>query len=407
MVEKRTRNLILGLLFLGWALGNLDRLVINYAILSIQEDLNLSASSTGIILSSFFAGYALLQMPGGWLADRLGARKVLLISVVMLSIFTALTGLAWSLVSMVIIRFLFGVGEGSFMPASTKMISLTFPQEGRAKAMSVLLSSGAIMAIITPIISVTVLQAIGWQSMFVIMGFMGIVIAIAYMFLLKLPNSNPGTTNAQAVAPVQKGTFSLLFKTPMMWNLLIAFFSIYTINWGLTSWMPTYLVTVRGLDLMSIGWLQTIPGIGMIAGMYLCGYLVDRLPKGRVKLIGGFSAAFAAILMYLMFNAPSVASFITYQTLNTFFVSMFIMVLNAILVKYLPSTVTGSAMGFVNTGGQLAGFITPMVIGFIVDAFNGSFDAAFWMLIGFAIICIGAIMTINLDKGELLKQQNE
>ena len=126
-MSARKRNWILALLFLGWALGNLDRYIMNYAVLSITEDLNLSASSTGILLSSFFAGYALMQLPGGWLADRFGARKVLITSVILWSIFTGLTGAAWSLTSMIMIRFLFGIGEGGFQPASSKIISQVFP----------------------------------------------------------------------------------------------------------------------------------------------------------------------------------------------------------------------------------------------------------------------------------------
>ena len=170
LVSARTRNWILALLFLGWALGNLDRYIMNYAILHITEDLHLSASSTGILLSSFFAGYAIMQLPGGWLADRFGARKVLMTAVIIWSIFTGLTGAAWSMASMIIIRFLFGIGEGGFQPSSSKIIAQTFPKEGRARAMSIMLSSGGIIALIIPVLSVTLLTTIGWRTTFVIMG---------------------------------------------------------------------------------------------------------------------------------------------------------------------------------------------------------------------------------------------
>ena len=80
MVSAKQRNLILLLLFIGWAIGNFDRYFINYAILSIADDLQLNPASTGLILSSFFLGYALMQIPGGWLADKLGSRKVLIVS---------------------------------------------------------------------------------------------------------------------------------------------------------------------------------------------------------------------------------------------------------------------------------------------------------------------------------------
>ncbi|MFK2827051.1 MFS transporter [Bacillus sp. B190/17] len=407
MTSIRTRNWILALLFLGWTLGNLDRYIMNYAVLSITEDLHLSPSSTGLLLSSFFAGYAIMQMPGGWLADRFGPRKVLIAAVVLWSIFTGLTGAAWSLVSMVMIRFLFGIGEGGFQPASSKIISLTYPKDERARAMSVMLSSGGIVALIIPIASAWMLTTIGWRTMFIILGVAGAVIAAFYWYFIKLPESNPEEEIAHTAVPNQKGIFSSLIKTPMIWNLVIAYFSIYAVNWGLAAWLPTYLVKNRGLDLISLGWIQTIPGVTMLAGIYLSGYIIDKLPKGRERLAGSFACLCTGILLYLMFTASSVPSFITYQTIINLFISFVLTLLPAIVLKQLPSSVTGTAMGIANTGGQLAGFITPMAIGFIVDAFNGSFDAAFWMLIGFSIVCIGALLTLNDKKGDLLKQNRE
>lgn len=189
-MSARNRNLILLLLFLGWTLGNIDRYIMNYAVLSITEDLKLSASSTGLLLSSFFAGYAIMQLPGGWLADRFGARKVLIASVILWSIFTGLTGAAWSLVSMVVIRFLFGIGEGGFQPSSSKIISQVFPEEKRASAMSIMLSSSGIVALIIPILSVALLTTIGWRTTFVVMGLIGAIIAVLYWFYIKIPNNN-------------------------------------------------------------------------------------------------------------------------------------------------------------------------------------------------------------------------
>ncbi|WP_394234808.1 MFS transporter [Niallia oryzisoli] len=406
MVSSRRRNWFLALLFLGWALGNLDRYIMNYAVLHITEDLNLNASSTGLLLSSFFAGYAIMQLPGGWLADRFGARKVLITSVVMWSIFTGLTGAAWSMVSMIVIRFLFGIGEGGFQPASSKIISQAFPKEKRAGAMSIMLSSGGIVALIIPVLSVTLLSTIGWRTTFVIIGFIGAIIAALYWYVIKLPNS-PDTENKQVSNGVKKGSFKMLFQTPMMLNLFIAYFSLYAVNWGLATWLPTYLVDVRGLDLVSLGWLQTIPGVAQLVGIYLSGYLIDKLAKGREKIVGAFACVLISILLYLMFTASTVTSFIIYQTVIMLIISFIIILLPALVLKNLPSAVAGSGMGLVNTGGQLAGFITPLAIGFIVEAFNGSFNAAFWMLIIFAFICAVALLTINFEKGELLTKKSE
>ncbi|WP_026576953.1 MFS transporter [Bacillus sp. UNC438CL73TsuS30] len=406
MISKRTRNWILALLFLGWSLGNIDRYIMNYAVLSITKDLHLSASTTGILLSSFFAGYAIMQMPGGWLADRFGPRKVLLAAVISWSIFTGLTGAAWSLASMVIIRFLFGIGEGGFQPASSKIISLTFPKAERGRAMSIMLSSGGIITLIIPIASAALLTTIGWRTTFIITGAVGAIIAALYWHFIKLPDNTEDKINHTAVLS-QKGMFRTLFKIPMIWNLIIAYFCIYAVNWGLAAWIPTYLVKNRGLDLMSLGWVQTIPGLTMLVGIYLGGYIIDKLPKGRERLAGSFSCACIGILLYLMFTASSVTSFITYQAIVNLFIAFVITLLPAIVLKQLPSSVTGTAMGIVNTGGQLAGFVTPMAIGFIVDAFNGSFNAAFWMLIGFAIICILALLNLSDKKVDLLKKNEQ
>jgi ACS family glucarate transporter-like MFS transporter len=400
-VTKKSRNVILALLFLGWSLGNLDRYIMNYAVVSITGDLQLDASSTGIILSAFFLGYAIMQIPGGWLADKFGAKRILLMAVIVWSIFTGLTAIAWSLTAMIVIRFLFGIGEGGFQPASSKIIATIFPKEERGRAMSIMLTSGGIVSLIVPLLAAYLLGTIGWRMMFIIIGAIGAIIAFLYWKYIKLPENE--AEDASTENPAHKVNFKELLKTPLMWNLIIAYFCIYAVNWGLVSWIPTYLQKNRGLDLMSIGWAQTIPAITTIIGVYGSGYIIDKLPKGMEKVLGSISCAVIGLLLYLMFTAKTVTLFIGYQTVVSIFIAFVITLLPVIVLKKLPSSITGSAMGIANTGGQLAGFVTPMAIGFMVDAFNGSFDAAFWMLIGFALICIVSLVTLNDQKGILLK----
>jgi len=400
-ITKKSRNVILALLFLGWSLGNLDRYIMNYAVVSITGDLQLDASSTGIILSAFFLGYAIMQIPGGWLADKFGAKRVLLMAVIMWSIFTGLTAIAWSLTAMIVIRFLFGIGEGGFQPSSSKIIATIFPKEERGRAMSIMLTSGGIVSLIVPLLAAYLLGTIGWRMMFIIIGAIGAIIAFIYWKYIQLPQDEAATAGTENTT--NKVNFKELLKTPLMWNLIIAYFCIYAVNWGLVSWIPTYLQKNRGLDLMSIGWAQTIPAITTIIGVYGSGYIIDKLPKGMEKVLGSISCAVIGLLLYLMFTAKTVTLFIGYQTVVSIFIAFVITLLPVIVLKKLPSSITGSAMGIANTGGQLAGFVTPMAIGFMVDAFNGSFDAAFWMLIGFALICIVSLVTLNDQKGTLLK----
>ncbi|MGE7917615.1 MFS transporter [Viridibacillus sp. NPDC093762] len=404
MISKRKRNWILALLFLGWSLGNLDRYIMNFAVLYITQDLHLSASATGMLLSSFFAGYAIMQLPAGWLADRFGPRRVLLAAVVVWSIFTVLTGAAWSLASMLVIRFFFGIGEGGFQPACGKTITLLYPKDAQARAMSIVLSSSGLMSLIIPIASIAMLTTIGWRMMFVIMGVAGAIVAVLYWYFIRTPERNEEDTEISIAASREQGVFRSLLKTPLVWSLFVASYSLYAVNWGLATWLPTYLVKVRGMDLISLGWIQTIPAIAMLLGMLLSGYILDKLPKGTERIVGSICCVCIGILLYLMYSATSVTIFVTYQTIVVLVLSLLLLLLPAIMMKRLPSSVMGTAGGLVNTGGQLAGFITPMAIGFIVDAFNGSFDAAFWMLIGFAVLGMLAILSMNFSKGALLNQ---
>jgi MFS transporter, ACS family, glucarate transporter len=391
------KNFILALLFAGWSLGNLDRFVMNYAVISISQDLHLNAASTGFLLSSFFAGYALMQIPGGWLADRYGSRKVLLTAIITWSIFTALTGAAWSLNSILIIRFLFGIGEGGYMPAGSKLIAQTFPFSERGRAMSIVLSSGAFLGILSPIIATTMMATIGWQTMFYLIGIIGIVLATLFWYYIKDPK--PDVANVQEELNSHQSTSLLqLLRYPFIWSLFIASFSINAINWGLLSWLPTYLVNVRGLELIELGWIAAIPGLSAIIGTFGSGYILDKLPKGKEYIYGVISAVCIGILLYLMFNAGSVTEFMIYQTIIMIFGAFIIIFLPTNVLKTVPSQIVGSAMGFVSFGGQLAGFITPIIIGFIVEASKGSFDGAFWLLIGFALICALSFISFFIKK---------
>lgn len=135
-----------------------------------------------------------------------------------------------------------------------------------------MLSSGGIISLIIPIASASLLTTIGWRVTFVLMGVVGAIITVLYRYFIKLPKANSEEKAAQTAVSNQKGIFRSLFKTPMIWNLIIAYFCIYAVNWGLAAWIPTYLVKMRGLNLISLGWVQTIPGITMLAGIYLGGY---------------------------------------------------------------------------------------------------------------------------------------
>ncbi|RHW36745.1 MFS transporter [Lysinibacillus yapensis] len=394
VLEKKMRNMLVVLLFLGWAVGNLDRYLMNYAIVYIGDDLSLTNTETGMVLSSFFLGYALMQMPGGILADRFGAKRILLFAVIIWSIFTGLTAVAWTLGIMLVIRFLFGIGEGGFQPAASKIITTYYPENERSKVMSIMLSSSSIMSMLVPIISAVLLVTIGWRAIFVIAAIIGVIIVVLYWKVV------PSDKVAQETdeAPRVKEIVGKLVKMPFMWSLVVSYFTIYAVNWGLNSWIPTYLSNVRNLDLLSIGGWQVIPGVIMLIAMFLSGYFIDKLDLKVSKVIGAVFALLLAVFLLLMFNATSIGLFITYQCIVMFLMTFVILLLPSFILKKIPAEYAGTAMGMANTGGQLAGFVTPTLIGMMVDAFDGSYNAAVWMLVIISIICVISILSITQRK---------
>ena len=292
--------------------------------------------------------------------------------------------IAWSFVSLIFIRFFFGLGEGSFFPAASKGIANWFPHNERSKAMSIMLTSGTLMGVITPIAGTLLMQSIGWRMIFYIVGALGLIVTILFYYFLheKQTEVNVAISKKRVKSPLRN-----VLKTPMIWNLFIAYFSIYAINWGLSSWMPTYLSEVKGLDLTSIGLVSAIPSFLGIFATLLSGYILDRLPEGKDKPVAATFGLLAAVALYFMASAPSITMFVVYQSIVTILLAFNIILITSVPLKILSEDVVGTANGFINTGAQFAGVVTPMLIGFLVDIFGGSYHAAFIMLICFAVLC--------------------
>lgn len=392
-------RMIIALLFMGNLVSALDRFIVNYGIVHISDDLQLNASSTGLILSIFFLGYAIMQIPGGWLADRFGAKLILFISIIGFSIFTGLTGLAWSFASLVAIRFIFGLTEGSFFPAGAKTISVTIPEERRSRAMSIFLSALTVAGIAAPILASVLLVQVGWRYMFMSVGICGFIIGLLYWIYLKPTVANEPTETI--VKSPAKGSLKVVLKTPLIWSLLLAAFSYGFISWGLASWTPTYLVNVRGLDLKSLGVLQMIPAVTSFCFFILAGVILDKVKPGFEKWIGAFSGIGLGIMVYLMFNASSVTGVIIYQSIAPLFSGLLSVIIFSLPLKRLPEDIGGSAVGVVNFGTQMAGFMAPLAIGFTIDMLNGSYNGAVGLMTSFGVLCFIAFLTLNSKKQQV------
>ena len=176
---------ILAVLFLAWFVGYFDRIAINLAAIPLVKDFSFSAAQVGLIMSIFYLGYAPMQLVGGWMADKFGSRKILLGAITVWSIFTSLTGTSVNFISFLVVRFLFGVGEGPFPSATSVTVAELFEKEKRARAKSVLLSAQFLAVALGTVAVAALMGAAGWRVAFWILGVAGIVILGLFWSLLR------------------------------------------------------------------------------------------------------------------------------------------------------------------------------------------------------------------------------
>ena len=400
-MEKKMKipnsNSILLILYFTWIVSYIDRTAISLAIVQIGDDLSLDASKLGIVLSAFFFGYAFMQIPGGWLADRFGSRKVIVVAVLVWSIFTGLTGLAWSLTSLILIRFLFGVGEGAFPAGSTKAIADYFPAEKRTKAQSTMMSSNALGSAIAPIICAPLLVWLGWRNVFLAISLLGIIAIVWFLYATRIKGEFARSEKKQKPT---KQEYKKLLRNSYLWKVLLIFFFVNITSWGLLSWMPTYLMEVLGIDLKSVGIVSAIPALFLTAGMIISGRIISKFGSyAKSGVITGI--LILGTSLYLIAQSSSIVQVIVFQSIAFTFQSFVMSFIFTLPHRVLEEKVVGTAFGIINFGGQAAGIFSPMIMGALITASGGSYKSSFLFLSICCIIAAGIALFLPSAKKPL------
>jgi MFS family permease len=387
------------LLYLAFCISYIDRAAISIALAQIGKDFNLQASDLGIIISAFFLGYAIMQVPGGWLADRIGSKIVIIATIALWSVFTVMTSFAWSLLSLIAIRFIFGIAEGGFPPATVKAITELFDKQESPKMSALLLSSNYAGSMIAPLIMAPLIIWLGWRHAFTAIGVAGIAFAIIYW--VAIPRSGSTTPAAQARKQVSTADMRELLKNPLLWQLLTVWFGLSCVNKGLDSWMPTYLLQQRGLDLKAVGLLAPIPFVLATISTAMGGWVMTTFFAEKEKYLLIASSTLSGFFLYAMYRSETITALIVFQSLLYFFKSFVLATVIALPTKLLRNDQIGTGIGMINFGGQSAGFVAPAVMGFIVSG-TGSFDAAFGFLVVMTAIAVVVAATINTAQAGLV-----
>jgi MFS family permease len=383
------------LLYLGYVISYIDRAAITLALGHIGDDFNVGPAELGIVLSAFYLGYAAMQIPGGWLADKYGSKKVIVVSIALWSVFTVMTGLAWSLASLLIIRFLFGLGEGSYPSSAMKGVAESYARQARPKMAGLMISSNCVGSFIAPLIIAPLIIWLGWRDVFLSIGVAGILFALFYAVTVpRAPLVQDLQTNGASRAKVSTRE---LLHMPLLWKIVLIWFCLSLLNKGLDAWMPMYLLKARGLDLKTVGLLVPLPFIAASVATAAGGWLMTRYFDGREKLLMMGSCALTGIFVYGMYKSHTVTEVIVFQTAAYFFKSFVFATAFALPTKILSQRLVGTGIGMVNFGGQAAGFVSPMVIGFLVS-YTDSYDSAFLFLLAAVSVATLVSMTISAQK---------
>jgi len=381
---------LLVMLLLSWILANADRMAMSISIVPITKDFSLDASSAGLLLSSFYVSYALMQLAAGWLGDRFGSRIVLVFSVACWSIFTGLTGVAASFAALLVIRILFGIGEGGFVPASTVTVAEAFPRSERARAKSLVIGASFLGSAIGSSAIAALIHTHGWRYAYHVFGLIGMVVAVVLWLAIKR------VPRREKLAG--QSTFRELFRSPMLRKTMVIFFFSNIVYVALISWMPSFLIKTRHIDILHAGLASAMPYLVAFVCLNIVGWMLDKIGHGRERLFMTCGACAVILFLALMALADSLPSLLILWTLCLVGYTVVYGTVFAIPLKHMPDSSVGSAAGIINFGGQLAAAIAPVMVGMLVDLTPGSY---LWAYSALLMAAMGAVLVSFTWRTEL------
>ena len=412
---KKLRRTAIIILILSGTVNYLDRATLAVANPLVREDLGLSVSGMGLLLSAFLWSYAFSQLPAGALVDRVGPRRLLAVGLTIWSLAQAAAGLTTSFSQFVMARVALGIGESPQYTSTVRVVRDWFNRRERAWPIGLVSTSPFIGQAIAPPLLTALMLSLGWRWMFVVMGVVGLVVAAIWFVLFREPREidlnaeeREHLIEGDPPVPPEPVTFAQwrqLFQFRSMWGLMLGCFGIGYISWLYGAWLPGYLEMERHMSIRSTGYVATIPFALSIIGAAGGGWWADKLMAAgysavnsrKIPLVTGVTGA--AVFTIIAAEANSDIMAVTCVTLAMMFGSLCAGLFWALASVIAPANCTASAGSLANFGGSLGGALVPMVTGFIVQA-TGSFTSA--LLLGGIVGLFSALCYLLLIRDENL-----
>ncbi len=432
VTERMTRYrwVVMGLIFIVYTLAAADRANIGIVLPFVKKEFAMTNTEAGAVVSLFFVGYAVMQIPAGLLVKRLGTRIVFPIFMILTSLFTGLMGTTGSALAMKLNRLALGVAEAPLPVTMLSTMNRWFPAQEKGTAVGLFLAAAKFGPVIVPPLGALIIATLGWQYVFFICALPGLVFAVLWYFLVvdeparsrfvspaeaaHIGSGLPATPARRTPAtPTSFGTprFTRLdriirgrsvrpiataeetFRSGNIWGLAIGYLMMTGIINVILAWLPTYLTTVKQFSLMNVGFVASAPFIGGVLGNIMGGLFSDRVVGKRRKPTILISTISTVFMMYALIHAPNEPVTLAFLL----FLTGFLLNVGYSSFTVYPAGLTTKdayplAVSVVNTGGQAGGALFPFLTGLLLDAY--SWDAVFLFLGASSLLALAVMLLV-------------
>ncbi|MBC9904132.1 MULTISPECIES: MFS transporter [Achromobacter] len=385
----RSRYLIMVMLFITVVINYLDRSNLSIAAPALKDEFGLDTVHEGLILSAFGWTYAAMQIPGGWLVDRVSPRLLYAAALILWSAATFFMGFAGSFVILFVLRLAVGALEAPAYPINNRVVTTWFPERERATAIGFYTSGQFVgLAFLTPVLA-WLQHHYGWHMVFVSTGLLGIVWGVLWFMIYREPRQFKGA-NAAEIELIQQGggvvdldrsvkekkapfnwnDLGLVMSKRKLWGVYLGQFCLTSTLWFFLTWFPTYLVKYRGMDFIKSGFLASVPFLAAFVGVLCSGVLSDFLIRRGATV--GLARKLPIILGLLISTSMIGANFTDSTPWVIFFLALAFFgnglasITWSLVSTLAPVRLLGLTGGVFNFVGNLSSICTPIVIGFLV-----------------------------------------
>lgn len=406
----KKRHLVVGLLAVLSVITFLDRMAIAVTGPALQKELGITPEQWGWVLGAYVIAYAVFEVPSGAFGDRHGYRRELTRITIWWSFFTAITAACRNFWQLAGARFMFGLGAAGAYPNMSGVLYRWLPAGERARGQGVIWAASRFGGALAPLLLVPLQAAFGWRAVFIALGLIGVIWAIAWRFWYHdRPEEQPGITQKEIEEIGESGggghsgtPWRQLLSLPQLWLIALAYTFYAFGSWFFFNWFPTWMINGAGFTVTEMGLYASIPFFLGIVSNLIGGALSDRLAqrigiRRAYSLITSSCLTATAVLLVMMSLGTSKVAVVVLAGAS--FAVMDLMLPSAwAMCMTIGGRYGGTATGVMNTAGNLGGFVCTIIFGYIVAA-TGNYDLPVQGVAAMVLISALIFWRIDCTKG--------